>query len=178
MKHMLFVLLFSLFAVVAFAESNKEVEKLTVEFSKAMGIDHMLKATNQQTRESLESTMFDLSSNLKAQYPNLSDEKKKIIDEILNTYMNFILNSVDIDKAAHIYARVIAEGLPAEEIKAATEYYKSPEGKNLLKVVGLAAAELNKYILNQMGEATKIAQAQLIKSIGEFKGSLSATQSK
>ncbi len=114
--------------------------------------------------------------SLKEQITGLGDEDTKVFDEIFQTYIESILDSVDTAQAASIYAGAIAEGLPASEIKAATDFYGTPEGQRLLQVVGAASAKLNQYILDQMAASTKLTQAQMITSLEEFTISISAAQ--
>jgi len=157
-----FVLAICLTSVCAFAETGEDVNKLAEEFSMAMGVDQLLEATLQQTRESVGSSMTDLFADLKSQYPNMSDSEVAALDKILIDCVNSVIDSVDTKRAAALYAKIIAEGMPPAEIEAATEYYSSPEGQQLLQVVGAAASQLNQYILDQMALATKTAQAKMM----------------
>lgn len=128
----------------------------------AMGVDQLLEATLQQTRVSVGASMTDLFSELKSQYPSMSDSEAAALNQIFIDYVNAIVDSVDTKRAAAIYAEVIAEGIPPEEMKAATEYYSSPEGQQLLQVVGIASSQMNQYILDQMATSTKSAQAKMV----------------
>ena len=178
MKYMIFGIFISLLSIASVAETIPEVDKSVIEFSNSMGINNIIDATMQQTRESLKTAMVDLSSNLRAQYPNLSDEQHKVLDKILNNYVDSVIDSIDANKASYIYTSVIAEGMTKNEIEAATKYYTSPEGQNLLKVIGTASAELNNYMLGTITESAKIAQSQLVKDLADFKSNLSETASK
>ena len=169
-----FVLVICLVSFCAIAEPDQDVNVLAEEFSMAMGIDQLLDATLQQTRDSLNSLMFDLSEGLKSQYPNLSASQSDAFDRIFVDYVDSVINSIDTRRAASLYAGIIAEGLPAEEIRAATEYYETPEGQKLLQVVSVAASQLNQYILDQMAFSTKLAQAKLSADLGAFLADMSA----
>ena len=169
-----FVLVICLVSFCAIAEPDQDVNVLAEEFSMAMRIDQLLDATLQQTRDSLNSLMFDLSEGLKSQYPNLSASQSDEFDRIFVDYVDSITNSIDTRRAASLYAGIIAEGLPAEEIRAATEYYETPEGQKLLQVVGVAASQLNQYILDQITSSTKLAQAKLSADLGAFLADMSA----
>jgi len=172
MKHAIFAIFISLLSIATVAETIPEVDKTVIEFSNSMGINNIINATMQQTRESLKTSMVDLSYDLRAQYPNLSKEQNKVLDEILNRYVDSIIDSIDANKASYIYANVITEGMTKHEVEVATKYYTSPEGQNLLKVVGAASAELNKYMLEKITESAKIAQRQLGKDLAQFKNNL------
>lgn len=167
MKYFILVLAVCLIPLLATAEPDAKTDELAEEFSAAMGIDKLLEATLQQMRDSLRPSMEDLSSNLLEQYPHISEEKIEKFDEVLKVYMDSIIDSIDTEEAAKIYANAISDGLPPREIEAATDYYNSPEGQKLLEVVTAASSQLNQYILGQVGASTKIAQAQLSKDLAE-----------
>lgn len=156
-----FVLSICLVSVCAFATTNEDLDGLAEEFSLAMGVDKLLDATLQQTRVSISSSMADVFAGLKSQYPSMSEDDAAALDQILIDYIDTIVDSVNTKQAAAIYAKVIAEGMPPENIEAATEYYSSPEGQQLLQVVGIASSQLNQYILDQMASSTKTALAKM-----------------
>lgn len=169
MKHIICAIFIGLFSVTSVAEDKTELDKSIVEFSKIMGIDSLLAATMQQTRESINNSMTDLANTVKKNSPNMSAVESKELEEIFAKYSNSILDSVDIDRAAYIYARIIAEGLSKEEVEVASEYYESPEGQNLLKVVGTATTELSQYLLDVISKSSRNAQGQLFRDLETFK---------
>ena len=166
------VLSICLISICAFAATGEDVNVLAEEFSMAMGVDQLLDATLEQTRVSVGSSMVDLFADIKSQYPNMSESQEAALDQILVDYVNSIIDSVDTKRAAEIYAEIIAEGMPPEEIKAATEYYGSPEGQQLLQVVGIASSHLNQYILDQMASSTKPALAKLVADLDVLKSDI------
>lgn len=150
------------------AQEAEQVDPAVIEFSEAMGVQNLISTTLEQTRVSLKASMTDLSSGLRQKYPDLSQEQTQFLEELLDRYVDTILNSIDTEKAAVIYAKVISEGLSESEVNQATEYYASPEGQNLLRVVGVASSELNQYMLDQMTGSARTAQLQLNQDLAEF----------
>jgi len=158
-------------------KTRPSVDKSVNEFSNTMGINNIISATMQQTRDSLKSSVIDLSSNLRNKYPNLTAEQNIKLNKILNNYIDYVISSINTDEASYVYASVIAEGMSKDEVDAAIKYYRSPEGQNLLKVVGIASAKLNKHMLDKMTESVKIAQRQLNNDLIEFNRRLTETPS-
>lgn len=177
MTRLLFASLLLLSSFSALAQETEEVDPTVIEFSEAMGVQNLISATLEQTRVSLKASMTDLSGNLRQKYPDLSQEQNQFLDELLDRYVDTILNSIDAEKAAVIYAKVIAEGLSESEVNQATEYYTSPEGQNLLRVIGVASSELNQYLLDQMTGSARTAQVKLNQDLAEFTRQASADPS-
>jgi hypothetical protein len=177
MKFIIFCI-FGLFSMASIAETTPKVDESVMALSKSMGINNIIDAVMTQTRESLKKSMIDLSANLRAQYPNLNKEQHTALNNIFNKYVDSIIDSVDINKASYIYAQVISEGMSKDEIKKATKYYTSTEGKNLLKVASSASTKLNNYMLEEITASAKTAQKQLIKDLTQFKSNLPEKASK
>lgn len=174
MKHVIWAIVIISFFSAAYADDAPVSTEVSEKFAEAMGLDKMLEGIMEQTRSSMMASISDLSANLRAQLPNLNEDQEKALDDIFRDYIDQIIDSVDPVQAAEIYSSTIADGLPEEEIEAATDYYSSPEGQRLLLVVNEAAAGLNEYVLNQIMAATKDAQGVMFERVGEFSASVRA----
>lgn len=168
MKKIICTIFISLFSMASEAETQPEIDKSVIKFSKTMGIDNMLATTLQQTRKSLKSSMANMVTNLRQKYPNMSEADIEMLQGIFTSYTNSIVDSIDIEKAAYIYAAVISKGVSKEAIDEASAYYASSEGQNMLKVVAVASAELNQYLLDTIAESSNKAQNQLMNALEQF----------
>ncbi|WNO08267.1 hypothetical protein [Teredinibacter sp. KSP-S5-2] len=168
----LFLSICSLSSVAA----EKKIDPAVLEFAQLSGIEGILQSTMTQTRDSLQATMIDMSAGLKAQYPNLTAEQEKMLDDIMGQYVSSIINSIDVKTATYIYSEVVANGMSKSEVSQMNDFYKSPEGKNMQRVVGEASQELNEYILNTMSASVKVAQAKLVQDLNTFKASVTTGQ--
>ena len=168
MKILFFAAYFTLFSTFSHAETKSNIDPAIVEFSKTMGIESLITATLQQTRDALHKSMKQLTQELKKQYPDLNDEQNKLLNQIFNAYSDSILGAVDPAQAAYIYADIISKGMPKEEIQLATDYYRSPEGQRLLNVVATANSGMSQFLLDYSLQATKIAREKLKSDLSEF----------
>jgi len=174
MKALICAAIFSLASLTAVAQEQPQLSPTVVEFANAMGVEDIIDSTMQQTRDSMKGSIGDLGASLKAKFPNMSAEQSQALDEILGRYIDLIVDSIDAEQASRIYAAAIAEGMTDKEVETASAYYSSPEGQNLLEVVGVASTKMNDYMLGQITGAVKVGQQQLGQELGEFTQQLSA----
>ena len=156
------------------ANSEEQIDQSVLEFSQLMGLQSIIDSTLEQTRNSMNSTLIDMLQELKKQYPDLTETQNKMLESILEKYVETALGSIDAEKAVYIYAEIISKGMTKKEIEEVSEFYKSPEGKNMQKVVGDAANKLSSYMLAEITAAVKIAQAEFVKDLINFKAQVSS----
>lgn len=161
-----------MFTLIANAEETIEFDDSVIEFSKTMGIEELLSSVLSQTRDSMKSSMSQFSDGFEKEFPNMSQEQRARLNDVFENYIDSVMDSIDTKAAAHIYIGVLAENMSASEMETASEYYRSPEGKNLMKTVGKASTAMNEYLLSSISGATKTAMVVLGQDINGLREEL------
>lgn len=171
MKYIL-VIAISIYSLIATADEAYVFDESVVELSKTMGIEDLLSSILDQSRDAMKSSMSELTSEFEKEFPDMTVDQKARLRGSMDKYIDTVMDSIDTEIAAQIYMSVIAENMQPREIETATEYYRSPEGKNLTKTVSEAASLMNEYLLAKMTEATKVSMVELGQDITQLRREL------
>ena len=137
-------------------EQNKE---LAVQLADVLGFEEMLEETRNQTNASAEKQMNQMLEQFKNAFAGMPPETMNKVMNLAQEYTRKVSNSWDAAEASRIYSEALSRALPEEELRESIEYYSTPEGKNQLRAISAAGAEVNAYIQTSMQKAS-IAQTQ------------------
>lgn len=163
------VLLLSVFSLFVSAKEPQQFDDSAVELSRTMGLEGLLSSVLFQTKESLKVSMSKVAEGYERDFPNMTVEQKERLNAILEQYVDAVMDSIDTKKAANIYTSVLAKNMTPSEIKTASKYYQSSEGKNLLKTISEAATEMNEYLISTTTDATDKAMIVMGQEINSLK---------
>lgn len=151
LKLVLIGLLLVMTSNVAVAEDKAELSK---QLMQVLGFDSMLESVRKDTSDMINEQMNSIIGQMRGSFPNLSDAVMKEFEVAAQHFGNRVSVSWKPSEAAGIYLTTLADGLPENDMRAAIEHYKTPEGQRELKVINEAAKKMNTYILGSIKRET------------------------
>lgn len=127
------------------------------ELMNALGLDALLQGARQQSAKMAGDQMDSMLKRIRQSNPAIDDEAMKELKAAAQQYVERINTSWNTQEAAKIYAAALVEGLPEQEMKAATEHYRTAEGQRELKVIAVAQQSMANYIAQSMQKETEAA---------------------
>lgn len=165
MKKILFLVVFALVAAtstIAMAADKAEMAKQLME---VLGFDAMLESVRLDTIKMVDGQMNGMIAQLRNSNPNISNSVLKELNAAAQDFSRRIMNSWNSAEAARIYSAALVDGLPENEMVAAIEHYKTPEGRRELKVINDAVKKSNVYIMTSIQKESDAAMKDFLRDI-------------
>ncbi len=115
-----------------------------------------LKERHEQVVKMLDEQTTSMMAQLRKASPNLDEQALKELNAAAQTFAQGVLSAWDPAEATRIYGSILTDGLPEKELDATIAHYRTPEGKQELKVISAASRAMNAYIMQSIQQATEV----------------------
>lgn len=140
--------------------SEEDRATLVAEFTRTLGIEKVIAASQQQSRQSITAQKEVLFRNFRR--AGISEAAVVEIGRLFDEMMEQVLTSWSPEEASRIYMGVIAESMSEDDLKKAIAFYGSTEGQKSVNIAGEANRRLQEYVQSSMEKAMQPALESLM----------------
>ena len=152
---------------------------LIAEFTRTLGIEKVIAASQQQSREATTAQKEVLMGNYRR--AGMSEPAIAEIGKLFDEMVEQVLTSWSPQEASRIYTNVIAASMSDDDLKKAIAFYSSTEGQKSVSAAGEANRKLQEYIQSSMAKAMQPALESLmfkVQAIAAAEGQNQTTKAK
>ncbi len=130
-------------------------------------VKKMLNSQKDMAKKLVKKQTDNILEQMKNTYPDISDSMAILLEPVFDEYSKTILDSWQTSEIMSIYRKYLSSALTKDQLLKALEFYKTDDGKKILKTLNDATNEISTYIRDRSYKTSIEANKKLIDDVKE-----------